>query len=715
LNLVRAFSERNARIAPVMNEADSNQRWSVDGKFFRCGSERVWCAAVTYGPFPGGWPHDLTANFTQIAAAGFNAVRVYEIPDRHFLDAASRCGLKVIGGLAWHATADFFTSQARLTRAHVSLAKHLAPIADHPALAAVLVGNEIPGDLVRWMGPAKVREEIENLIDAGRAVAPGCLFGYANYPTTEYLEAENADFTAMNVYLEDVDAFRAYLRRLHHVAGDRPVLLTEFGLDSLRNGMDAQARLVGNAMLAAHQAETAGFTVYAWSDNWWNGREVTDWDFGLLDRNGREKPALQSCRNALQTIRNSSEMAAVTIAWSVSVIVCTRNGRDRIESCIKACLNLVGKNIEIIIVDDGSTDGTGDWLATRFPQVRLLVLPPSGLSAARNAGAAIAIGRVLAFTDDDCQPDREWVLRLRAAFAKHDGTFAAIGGPNLPPAPHDLTQAVIAAAPGAPSHVMLDDQEAEHLPGCNLAVTREAFKAIGGFDPTFETAGDDVDFCWRLRDAGFRLGFAAGAFVWHERRSTVAGFLRQQAGYGSAEAILLERHRHRFTDAGHARWEGFVYGGGPVRVAGQATIYHGSMGMAGYQRLAGRTLPLRALAPEYRTWQGRLLLQAIRVIQPGLRAWKRNRRWAWPAVEKPSLAPLTSPTAEFTLPPHQGRDHQYYLQKLIASGWTPGGACDPWDLEKNGVRVLFATERGDGEVKQVLARTWGGARIELGF
>ena len=126
-------------------------------------------------------------------------------------------------------------------------------------------------------------------------------------------------------------------------------------------------------------------------------------------------------------------------------------------------------------------------------------------------------GEILAFTDDDCAPDREWLVRLGRVFA--DGRFAAAGGPNLPPPPRNWREAVVCAAPGAPSHVMLDDEEAEHLPGCNLVVTKAAFEAIGGFDPVFHTGGDDVDFCWRLREAGFRLGFAPGAFVWHWRRS----------------------------------------------------------------------------------------------------------------------------------------------------------------------------------------------------
>jgi len=697
----------------VTPDSHAIERWTVDGKFFRCGPDRIWAAVVTYGPLPGGWPRDLDADFRSIAANGFNAVRIYEIPTREFLDTAARHRLKVIAGLSWQATADFLAHPGLLARAHISLVNELTPIASHPALAALLVGNEIPGDLVRWMGPTRVREEIERLIDTGRATAPECLFGYASYPTTEYLEPENADFTAMNIYLEDVTDFSAYLRRLHHIAGDRPVIVSEFGLDSRRNGMEAQADLLADAISAAHEAEVAGFTVYAWSDSWWNGREVVDWDFGLVDRQGAEKPALTRCRDTIATITATTEPGEITTAWALSVIVCTRNGILRIGRCIEACLALKGRNIEVIIVDDGSTDGTPDWVAEHFPQVRLLRLSPSGLSAARNAGAAAAIGRILAYTDDDCQPDTEWALRLRHAFAKHRGEFSAFGGPNLPPPARDMTQAVVAASPGAPSHVMIDDLEAEHVPGCNLAVTREAFHAIGGFDPLFHTAGDDVDFCWRLRDAGFRIGFAAGAFVWHERRTTIAGFLGQQLGYGRAEALLLRKHPHKFTRNGHTRWDGFVYGGGPIRVTRQTTIYHGGMGMAGYQGLVGRTQPLRGLVAPFDTWQARLLLLLTRTLQPGLRAWKRNHRWTWPAkIKSPATPP---PDAEITLPPQDSQSHESYHRHLLNAGWTPGGALDSWDLEKNGVHVLFATERGEGEVKRILARIWGGNAHSLGL
>ena len=192
-----------------MSADAADNRWRTDGKFFRCGVSRVWLRAVTYGPFPGGWPESFEPDFRRIAAAGFNALRLFEMPDRRLLDAAARHGLRVFGGLLWGQNADFFRRPGLLSAARVGLAEALRGIADHPALAGVFVANEIPSDLVRWMGPERVRRAIEALITLGRGAAPEIMFAYANYPSTEYLEPENADFTALNIYLEDEPAFRS--------------------------------------------------------------------------------------------------------------------------------------------------------------------------------------------------------------------------------------------------------------------------------------------------------------------------------------------------------------------------------------------------------------------------------------------------------------------------------------------------------------------------
>jgi GT2 family glycosyltransferase len=673
---------------------ERDNRWQTDGKFFRAGSQRVRMYAVTYGPFPGGWPESFDADFSRMIGVGFNAIRLYDLPDKRLLDAAEKHGLKVFGGLKWGQSADFFQAPEIFTRAIVDLARSLGEIGTHQALAGIYVGNEIPADLARWMGPVNVREAIETLIDTGREIAPHLLFAYANYPSTEYLEPENADFTAFNVYLENEDAFRSYVKRLHHIAGDRPLVISEFGLDSRRNGLEGQAEVLAWGSQAALDLETAGMTVYAWSDRWWNaGAEVLDWDFGLIDRNGNAKPALSNLKTRIPEPPR----------LSISIIVCTRNGRGRIANCLNAIRHMTGGEFETIVVDDGSSDGTADLVENHFPWVRLLRLPPGGLSRARNAGAAIASGEILAFTDDDCEPDHEWLVRLRPLFLTH--RYAAAGGPNLPPPPRTWEEAVVCAAPGAPSHVMLDDEEAEHLPGCNLAVTKAAFDQIGGFDPQFHTAGDDVDFCWRLRDAGFRLGFAPGAFVWHWRRPSLLTFLRQQLGYGRAERLLLAKHPSRFSKRGGAKWQGFVYGGGPVRVMADSVIYHGPMGDAGYQVIINRMLPLRGLEKNFNSLKSRIALSAIEFLQPRLRAWARNRTLFFRLkCQRKPLFP--GQVEEFFIDSSDGKERDHFLSLLTLHGWRPAGPTSPWDLKRTGARILMATERGEGIDKRTLVRVW---------
>jgi len=653
--------------------------------------------AVTYGPFPGGWPADFVPDFSKMIAAGFNAIRLYKMPDLQLLDAALEHGLKVFGGLEWGQNVDFISAPSVYSAARVALQNSLKQVATHPAMAGVYVGNEIPSDLVRWMGPVKVRQAIEELIALGREISPHLMFAYANYPSTEYLEPGNADFTAFNVYLEDEASFKSYLRRLHHIAGDRPLVISEFGLDSRRNGTHAQAETLAWGLQAASDLETAGMTLYAWSDRWWNaGAEVLDWDFGLLDREGDEKPALTS-------VGNSPLPRPLVEGRLVSVIVCTRNGIARIGKCLDALRRMVDPHFEVIVIDDGSVDGTGDFVLENFPWVRLLHLEAAGLSVARNAGAAMAGGEIFAFTDDDCEPDREWISRIRPIFT--DSLYQAACGPNLPPAARSWQEAVVCAAPGAPSHVMLDDVEAEHLPGCNLVVTKSAFQAVGGFDPDFQTAGDDVDFCWRLRDAGFRLGFVPGAFVWHWRRPSLAAFLRQQRGYGKAERLLMAKHPERFAPSGETVWRGFIYGGGPVTVTADSIIYHGSMGNAGYQAISNRMLPLRALDPRFSNLFSHTALRLIQFLQPRLRAWTRNNRiLLWHRESKPQIE--NSPE-DFRLPSDHALNREEVLTHFIESSWQPASPHAGWDLEKGADKILIAIEKGDLGSATLLLRIWG--------
>ncbi len=671
------------------------RRWQVDGKFFRLADQRVVMQAITYGPFAENeknlWPREMMRDFTEIHASGCNSIRLYRLPTRALLDAAHAAGLAVWAGIAWAYGMNFRDEPRHLTAARVQLAEALRDLGEHPAWAGVYVANELPSDMVRWMGVDVARTALEGLISLGKSLAPHLLFAYATYPSTEYLQPANADFCAFNVYLEDEKNFDAYLARLHHIAGDRPLVIAEFGIDSQRNGMAGQAQTLDWALRAMRAHHCAGVTIFSWTDRWWNhGKEVLDWEFGVTDRERNVKPAL--------SVLSSHFLLEKTFPAFplVSVIVCTRNGSTRIAACIESLLRLRGK-VELIIVNDGSTDDTAQLVHTMFPQVRLLNLTPCGLSAARNAGAAVAAGEILAYTDDDCVVDEDWVIHLCEKFQQ--GSYDAVGGPNIPPATNVLQEIIVTHAGGAAAHVMFDDQRAEHIPGCNLAVTARAFHSIGGFDPQFRTAGDDVDFCWRLLDAGLSIGFAPTAFVWHYRRQNIIAYIRQQRGYGKAEALLIAKHPHRFQRGQGASWQGCVYTGGPIRAVSDSIVYYGVMATASYQ-MGQSSMTQDRLHAHTPSWLHHLT-HAISYTAAYLRKCERmhgsktsQKLLACPVrMEQKKLTTELEPVIEFSHSSSLIRDRQHYLQALLHQDWSAGSSTDLFDLTKNNISLTIATEQ----------------------
>jgi hypothetical protein len=254
---------------------------------------------------------------------------------------------------------------------------------------------------------------------------------------------------------------------------------------------------------------------------------------------------------------------------------------------------------EVIVVDDGSTDETPAILE-RFPAVRAIRQSNQGLSAARNVGLHAATGSVVAYTDDDCYADPDWLTHLVHQLQRSGAH--GVGGPNLSPEDGRLA-ACVAASPGQPTHVLESDQVAEHIPGCNMAFRTEALLAINGFDPQYRKAGDDVDVCWRLQQAGMWITFAPGAFVWHHRRQNPRAYLKQQAGYGEAEALLRFQHPERFNAWGHGKWRGVLYGAAlqGLRLCGPI-IYRGVFGSGLFQCLYQPGAAHWAMLPSTLEW-----------------------------------------------------------------------------------------------------------------
>jgi GT2 family glycosyltransferase len=579
-------------------------RPEVRGKFLFVGDRKYWVKGVTYGTFrpdANGHPFPdasrVDADFARMAEAGINAVRVYTPPPRSLLDAALRHGLKVMVGLPWEQHVAFLDEPGRADDIVRRVRGDVRACAGHAALLCYAVGNEIPASIVRWHGRRRVERFIERLYRATKEEDPGALVTYVNFPTTEYLRLPFLDFFCFNVYLETRDRLEAYLARLQNLAGEKPLLMAEIGLDSRRNGLAAQAESLEWQVRTAFAAGCVGAFAFAWTDEWHRGgHDIDDWDFGLTTRDREPKPALAAVTRAYAEV----PFPADTKWPRVTVVVCSYNGARTIRDTLEGLRRVEYPDFEVIVVDDGSTDAT-PRIAAEY-DVRLISTENRGLSNARNTGWQQAAGEIVAYIDDDAYPDPHWLHYLAYRFMT--GDWVGVGGPNIAPHGDGPIADCVANAPGGPVHVLVSDTEAEHIPGCNMAFRREALAAIDGFDPRYRTAGDDVDLCWRLQERGGRIGFHAGAMDWHHRRNSLVMYWRQQKGYGKAEALLEEKWPERYNAVGHLAWTGRLYGRGftlPIP-SGRSRVYSGVWGSAAYQSLyqpAPVTLLQLPLMPEW--------------------------------------------------------------------------------------------------------------------
>ncbi|MBM3837977.1 MAG: glycosyltransferase [Verrucomicrobia bacterium] len=564
------------------------RRVRVDGKFFRAGARKFHPKGVTYGPFaPNGrgepFPETEQAksDFAQIRELGANLLRVYDVPPGWFLDLAGENDLKLLVDIPWSKHLCFLDSDSAREAARASVRDAAKACARHPAVFAVSVVNEIPADIVRWSGASRVAEFIDELVSIVKAIAPDCLCTFGNYPPTEFLRSREIDFHCFNVYIHHPKPFENYLSRLQMIAEFKPLLLGEIGIDSLREGEDRKCEILAWQIESAFRAGLAGAIVYSFTDDWFKGGEqITDWAFGLTTRERHPKPSFSAVQKAFRT----APYFPLNEAPLVSVVVACYNGARTLAACLDSLKQLNYPRYEVVLVDDGSTDATGE-IAARFPNVRYLRHPLNqGLSAARNTGLEAAQGEIVAFTDADCRADEDWLHYLVSDLLNRD--FVGIGGHNLLPPEDSWVAAAVMVSPGGPTHVMLTDRLAEHIPGCNMAFYKWALIEVGGFDPLFRKAGDDVDICWRLQQRGYRLGFSSSGFVWHYRRSTVLDYLRQQRGYGESEALLVHRHPEYFNWFGGSLWQGRIYS--PAKfgvVTRRPIIYHGTFGSGFFQTL----------------------------------------------------------------------------------------------------------------------------------
>jgi GT2 family glycosyltransferase len=560
-------------------------RPQVRGKFLYVRNEKFYIRGVTYGTFSTDengieiYDADVVEHdFATMAKHGINSVRTYTVPPLWLLDAAHRHGLSVMVGLPWEQHIAFLDVPGRAADIEARVRAAVRSCAAHPAVLFFSIGNELPTSIVRWHGARRIEKFLLTLYRAVKDEDPGALVTYVNYPSTEYLRLPFLDLMCFNVYLEEQPKLQAYLARLQNLAGDRPLVMAEVGLDSRRNGAERQASVLDWQIRTAFASGCAGLYVFAWTDEWHRGgHPIEDWDFGITDRDRKPKPALATVSAVYADLPLSKKLP-----WPrISVVVCSFNGGRTIADTCEGLRRLEYPDFEVIVVDDGSTDDTAD--VARSYGFRVISTENCGLSSARNTGLAAATGEIVAYTDDDARPDPHWLAYLASTFVTTD--YAGVGGPNIAPPGDGWIADCVANAPGGPVHVLLSDGEAEHIPGCNMAFRKSTLEAVGGFDPRFRVAGDDVDICWRMRDAGLKIAFNPGAMVWHHRRNSVRAYWSQQRGYGRAEALLEQKWPEKYNAVGHVAWSGRLYGKGlalPLPFKG-TRIYQGVGGSAPFQ------------------------------------------------------------------------------------------------------------------------------------
>lgn len=501
---------------------------AVDGKFFRLGPSRFPFRAVearssrrareTFSP-------------AQAVAAGFTVVcEVW--PSYTAVEAAAHHGLRALLEIEpdWHALVGATRRSRR--RQFQAVAARLAKVPGDSWADVLGVALGHPPVPLQDSAPESVARVANELAARVHDLCADWLVTITASSPWRTQCPDELDFLTVPLELFDDVPLRDGLSAAHRLVGDRPLILA--GVPSAGEAAD---RVIDAAL-----------------------------ERGVAGTVSEPLPAGSFAPCAVAG-RNRRTVADLGVEWpSVSVVVCAYNAADTLAECLTHCDRLEFPGLEVVVVDDGSTDRTAA-ITREHPGVRLVQVPHGGLSAARNAGYLSASGELIAYLDADAYPSPEWPWYLALAAAGVAGS----GGPNVPPPGDGLASSVVARSPGGPVPQLGGEERALHVPGCNMAFWREVLHSLGGFDINLRSA-EDLDLEWRLHEQGWEIGYHPAALVWHHRRPERRAYLRQQRSYGRGQAQLERRHPERFRKGRRRHQLGTALRGPTGRSAGTVAL-----------------------------------------------------------------------------------------------------------------------------------------------
>jgi len=265
--------------------------------------------------------------------------------------------------------------------------------------------------------------------------------------------------------------------------------------------------------------------------------------------------AAQAAGDGPTVVSSQRTMSAHRVDFSI--IVPTFNRPRQLEDCLSAltALRYAVDRFEVIVVDDGSAEPVGRAVALfgNLLNVSVVRQENAGPAAARNRGVEHARGAWLAFTDDDCLPNADWLQTLACRLDKRPN--CVVGGHTVNGLSDNLCSAM--------SQIIIDvvyryynvrPEQALFFATNNLAMSREIFHKVGGFDASFTTA-EDRDFCDRCLCSGIQLVYAPECVVYHRHSLSYLSFCRQHFNYGRGAFRFLrgqvQRHsRHKWIKTG---------------------------------------------------------------------------------------------------------------------------------------------------------------------